>query len=77
MARPVVGVAEGSATGGLAGGGAASAGGGGEGRPHTRPVARDVPSAGLGHAWIGEGMGRVERFSSSGNLFCVIGNEMK
>ena len=46
------------------------------GRLHTRHVARDVPSVGLGHAWIREGMGRVERFSYSGNLLWGKGNEM-
>ena len=40
-------------------------------------MARAVPSVGLGHASIREGMGRAERFSSSGNLLWGIGNEMK
>ena len=46
------------------------------GRLYTRLVARVVPSAGLGHAWIREGMGKAERFSSSGNLLWGKVNEM-
>ena len=33
-----------------------------------RPMARALPFGGLGHASIMDGMGREERFSSSGNL---------
>ena len=46
------------------------------GRLYTRPVSRAVPTTGLGHPWIREGMGRAERFSYSGNLLWGMGNEM-
>ena len=45
----------------------------GEGRLLTSPVARVVPTVGLVHAWIREGM---ERFSYSENLLWGKGNEM-